>query len=339
MDNMLDIFKGDAFSVISLTDSINNMPFVPGRVGQIIDWNERGVNTLSIALESVDAVLTLVNPSARGGQGESIAKQKRTLRTLSIPHYEVPDAIYADEVQGVRAFGVVDQLQTVKGLVDQRMQEHVSLRLDPTLEYQRLGAVKGIILNGDGSTLYNLFTEFGVSQHAVWAFDLANATPASGAIRTLCAQITREIANTLGGIPYKGIYALCGDAFYDALISSKETRETFLNQQEAAQLRGGSAFQTFVYGDIVFENYRGAVNGTPFIATDEVRIFPVGVPALFKTVYAPADYIETVNTIGLARYAKQFPMKNDKGIEMEVQMNALSYCTRPKVLQVGTRAS
>jgi hypothetical protein len=56
---------------------------------------------------------------------------------------------------------------------------------------------------------------------------------------------------------------------------------------------------------------------------------------LFRTVYAPADYIETVNTIGLPRYAKQYPMPNDKGISLEMQMNALNYCTRPRVLIKG----
>src|SRR5690606_3728733 len=98
-------------------------------------------------------------------------------RTLTIPHYQVDDAVYADEVQGVRAFGSESQVQTVQGMVNSRLAQHVQWRLDPTLEYQRVGALKGIILNGDGSTLYNLFTEFGVSQISEVDFDLDNANP------------------------------------------------------------------------------------------------------------------------------------------------------------------
>jgi hypothetical protein len=71
------------------------------------------------------------------------------------------------------------------------------------------------------------------------------------------------------------------------------------------------------------------------VGTDAVHIFPVGVPGLYRTVYAPADYIETVNTLGLPRYARQWQSANGKRVEMESQMNALSYCTRPKVLMVG----
>ena len=65
-------------------------------------------------------------------------------------------------------------------------------------------------------------------------------------------------------------------------------------------------------------------------------MFPLGVPNLFRTVYAPADYVETVNTLGLPRYAKQWMSQNGKRIEMESQSNALSYCTRPRVLLQGT---
>jgi hypothetical protein len=75
--------------------------------------------------------------------------------------------------------------------------------------------------------------------------------------------------------------------------------------------------------------------GSGFIAQDEARFFPTGVPELFLTRFAPADYTETVNSIGYPRYAKQYPMPNGKGINLEVQMNAISLCTRPEVLRQG----
>jgi hypothetical protein len=305
----------------------------------LINWNEQGVPTTFIMLEEQSGVLTLVNPTPRGGPGVTIAKQKRVARNLNVPHYEVNDAVYAEEVQGVRAFGTESQVQTVYGMVNMRLQQHVQLRLDPTLEYQRIGAVKGTILNGDGSTLYNLFTEFGVSQESEVAFDLTNASPASGAVRRVCTQAVRLVAKNLDGIPYTGVVALCGDTFWDDLIANDEVRKTYLNQAEASQLRGNAAYESLDYGGIYFENYRGSVGGTSFINTDKCHIFPVGVPGLFRTVYAPADYVETVNTIGLPRYARQYPMENGKGVNVDAQMNALSYCTRPKVLIQGKRGA
>jgi hypothetical protein len=332
---MLDVFNTDAFGVVSLTDAINQQPFVPGRAGAVIDWAETGVSTTSIGIENVNGVLSLINPTARGGPGDDISKKKRTLRNLNVPHYQRDDGVMADEVQGVRAFGSENEIQTVMGVVNGRLAEHAR-DFDATLEYQRIGAVKGIILNGDASTLYNLFTEFGVTQQTEKNFDLDTAS--NGAIRTACSAVIRLIAKALGGQPFSGVRAFCSETFWDALIANAEVRASYLSQQEASQLRDGVAYQALNFGGIIFEEYRGGIGteeATPFMTADKAYFFPVGVPGLFRTVYAPADYVETVNTMGLPRYAKQYPMPNDKGVMLEMQMNALSYCTRPRVLVQG----
>jgi hypothetical protein len=337
--SVLDVFNQDAFSVISLTDSVNAVPFVPGRAGQVIPWGEQGIATTTLMIEEIAGELTIVNPTPRGGVGETVAKKKRTARTLRVPHYQIDDAIYADEVQGVRAFGSETQVQTVESLVNSRMAQHVQWRMDPTLEYQRVGAIKGVILNGDGSTLYNLFTEFGVSQEAEVDFDLDNATPASGALREVCDDVDRLVAANLGGIPYSHLHAFCGRTFWENLVAHPQVRDVYLASQNlATALLNPMAYKTIKIGNITFEEYRGATpGGTAFIPDDKVHIFPVGVPGLFRTVYAPADYVETVNTIGLPRYAKQYEMPNGKGVNMELQMNALNYCVRPKTLIKGKR--
>lgn len=340
---MLDVFKGDAFGVLKLTDAINNIPFVPGRAGMLIPWNEEGVPTTTIAIEEISGTLTLVSPTARGGPGSTVGKEKRKIRNLSVPHFQVDDAIYAEEVQGVRAFGQESQLQTVQNVVDARLQSHVLLRLDPTIEYQRIGAVKGVITYADGTTL-DLFSEFGVSQETEVDFDLDNATPASGALRKKCAEVSRLVADNMQMQPYVGLHAFCGNAFFDDLLAHKEVVASYANTDMASVLRAGyvypngqKVYGAFEFGGIVWENYRGKVGATSFVHTDKAHIFPMGSPGLFRTVYAPADYIETVNTNGLPRYAKQYAMPNDKGVHLEVQTNPLSYCTRPKSLILGKR--
>lgn len=339
----LDVFKADAFSVQSLTDAINKIPFVPGRAGQIVGFVEGGVITTSILLEERNGVITIVNPTPRGAPGTTKAKQKRTARTLTIPHYELNDGIYADEVQGIRAFGTESELETVQNKVNGRLAEFTT-DLDVTLEYQRVGAVQGIILNGDGTTLYNLFTEFGVLQDAEVAFDLANASPANGALRKKCASVVRAIASNLDGVPFTGVHAFCGDTFFDELLAHKEVTDSYKNTSMAQVLRegyvlpnGNKVYSVFEFGGIVWENYRGTNGASAMVNADKCHIFPTGVQGLFRTVYAPADYIETVNTMGRPRYAKQVEMRNGKGIDLEVQMNGLSYCTRPKSLIKGKR--
>jgi hypothetical protein len=55
----------------------------------------------------------------------------------------------------------------------------------------------------------------------------------------------------------------------------------------------------------VFEEYRGRVDTADFTDASKAYFFPVGVPGLFRQYNAPADFVETANTIGLPRDAKQ----------------------------------
>ena len=59
------------------------------------------------------------------------------------------------------------QMEGVQSEVNGRM-ARMSRNLDATLEHLRIGAVKGQILDSDGaSVIYDLFTEFGVTQETV----------------------------------------------------------------------------------------------------------------------------------------------------------------------------
>lgn len=337
---MLDVFSQDAFSVISLTDAINKPKFQPGRVGQLGLFRESGVSTTTIMVEERDGVLSLIPPTPRGAPGTTLDKAKRKGIPVAVPHFQVDDAVMAEEVQGVRAFGSETAVEMVMDKVADRMLTHRS-SLEVTKEYARVGAVIGVITYSDSSTL-DIFNLFGVSQDAEIDFDLDNANPADGVLRKKCASVIRAVSKNLDGVPFSGLHALCGDAFFDDLLAHKEVRATFLNNPAAAQLRAayvanGQSYGMFDFGGITWENYRGYVGATDFVNTDKCHIFPTGVPNLFCTYNAPADYMETVNTVGRPFYAKQFPMPNDKGVNLEVQMNSLQLCTRPKALIKGKR--
>jgi hypothetical protein len=220
--------------------------------------------------------------------------------------------------------------------------------LDATLEHLRVGAVKGLILDSDGSSvIYDLFAEFGVTQEAEIDFDLDNAAPASGALRKKCGSVVRKIGDNLGAVPFLGVHALCGDNFFDDLVSQVEVVESYKGTPMAQVLRDGYIYPNsdgqkisaaFEFGGIVWENYRGKVGTLSYIDTDKCHLFPVGAEGLFETYFAPANYVETVNTIGLPKYAKlAIDQKYQKWVDVEAQSNPLPLCTRPKVLMKGRR--
>lgn len=340
MDN---IFDGDAFGVVRMTTAINELKFKPGRIAELGIFDEEPVDTTIVAVEKRGDVLVLVPPTPRGGPGTTVDTDKRDLRNFTVPHFEINGAIKAEEVQNVRAFG--SDSGQLEALVDKiaRREMQFSQSMEATHEYSRIGALKGVITYADSTTL-DLFSEFGVSQESEIDFDLDNASPASGALRKKCAGAVRTMANNLDGTPWSGLArGFCGDDFFDDLLGHPEVRETYKGWTEAQILREGyiestgKSYGAFEFGGIVWENYRGSVGGQAYVHTDKCHIFPMDAPMLFKSFFAPADYEETVNTPGERLYAKQYPMPNGKGRHLDVQMNVLDICSRPKTLLKGKR--
>lgn len=338
---MLDVFNNDAFSVVSLTASINEMDYVPGRAGELAFAGVgNGITTTTAMIESKGGSLSLIQTKERGAPAEQGTTEKRTVRSLAVPHVPLDDYVRADEVQNVRAFGSETELQGVQAVVNQRLGK-MNSRHDLTLENLRLGALKGIITDADGSTIYNLFTEFGVSQEDSVNFAL---TTASTNVREKCHQVIRAMKrNAKLAIPANArVHAFCGDNFFDALVEHDKVKKAYDGYAAAERRLGDSyAHGIFEFGGIFFENYQGTDdNSEVAIGTDEVRFFWSGVPGLYDEVYAPADFMETVNTVGLPRYAKVVPDPSglNRFVQIHTQQNPLPLCLHPKTLMAGTKA-
>lgn len=343
---MLDIFKQDAFSVVSLTDAMREVKYIPSYIGKLGLFQTSSIDTLDIAIEKdKDANVFIVPASPRGAPGATFGRNRRSMRNLRVPHFQVDDAIYADEVQAVRAFGQERAVESLQAKIASRAAE-ASQAFALTEEYHRLKVItEGKLLDKDGSVLFNYFTEMGENAPSEEDFDLDNNNPPKAALREKCDDLWRAMAATLDGLPFTGILALCGDAFFKDLVKHKEVYDLYLGWQGAKTLQASTISATAsvaggIWGELEFANirwvnYRGGQNVG--IDTDKVKFVPYGVPGLFRSVYAPADYMETVNTMGQRLYAKQWEMPNGKGVNLEFQSNVLHYCTRPRVLMSGRR--
>jgi len=63
----LDVFTGDAFSMHSLTSAYNKQAYQPMRLGALKLFQEAGVRTTYVDVESRDGRLSLIQTSERGG--------------------------------------------------------------------------------------------------------------------------------------------------------------------------------------------------------------------------------------------------------------------------------
>lgn len=324
-----DIFNSDAFSLVGLTASIQDVEYVPGRLGQMGIFEESGITTTSVSIEKVGDTLQLVPTAPRGSSGKVYQPEKRTLRNLSTVHLPQRATVLADEILGMRAFGTEDEEQVMSSWIQREYLTKMVRDIEATQEHLRIGAVKGSVMDSDGTTeLLDLFTEFGVSQST------ASWTIASDDIRAEIVLLKRALANKMGGVPFSGLHVFCGATFFDGLIGNSTVEAAYDRWMDGAFLRDdysnqGSNGFTFGGTGVTFEEYRGSVGGVDFIPTAKAYAIPMGVPGLFKTRFAPGDYLETVNTPGLPYYATQERMPHDKGIELEAQSNPLHFCTRP----------
>lgn len=323
----LDIFNDDAFSVTNLTRAMTDLPRVPTRIGELGLFEENGITTTTALIERTSEGLKLVPAMPRGSRGEPVTLKSRELVPVKATHLPQSGSVLADEVQGVRAFGSETELESVQALVNKKLAK-MKRQLDLTIEYQRIGAIKGMVVDSDGTTpLIDVYDTFGMTQTTL-NFALGVATTD---VKAKITALRRAVQTALGGLAYTRVHALCSSSFFDALVGHDKVKAAWELYQQNSFAREEQGL-IFVMNGVTFEEYSGGVGGTDFILGGQAYAFPVGVSGMFTTDYAPADYMETVNTTGLPYYAKQELMRMSKGIEMESQSNPITLCTRPEAV-------
>lgn len=326
----LDIFAGDAFSAVSLTNAINVAP-EGQRSSPFIDslFESEGVTSTSVLIERENDGLALVPDAPRGAPGKPVLGGNRDALSFVTRHLPTRATIYADEVQNVRAFGSATELETVMSLVGKRLLKMRAV-LEQTVRFQRYGAISGQLLDADGTTvLVDLFSRFGMTQQT---HGMALTTDATKVLSKIVeAKRKAEDAVADSGI-IDGYVALCGRGFYDALTGHKATLEAFDRFQDGQFLRSDTRAQGFMFGGVEWREDASKIGGVSFIGNDDAYLIPRGVADLLVTKFAPANYMGTVNTEGLPFYASQELLPHNKGIDLEAQSNPISLCTRPRAI-------
>ncbi|MET3665909.1 major capsid protein [Caulobacter sp. 1776] len=339
---LLDVFKSSLFTSTSLAAKVDRIPYVPQVLAQLGIFEEDGVSTTSMYIERRHHQLALVPAKPRGAPGTPITGPKRDGIQLEIPHLPLTAHITPDELQNVRGFGTPGMLVGVQEKRDEKL-EAMSRNHDLTLEYHRLGAIGGVILDANGDVLIDLYDKFEIDQPDDIELELDDAydpnDPAkAGAIRKQITGATRKIRDALGGVAPKGFVALCGDDYFDKLTNHPEVNRTYLNQTAANDLREGDPIEKVKYGNVTHLNYRGW--GNVAVPTDECRYIPIGVPGLFLTRFAPGPLFSAVNTKGKPKYVvPSIDKTGEKEIELEMQSNPINICTRPDCLFTGKIAA
>lgn len=318
-----DFFAGDAFSMSTLTDSINRIPKLPTKLGSLGLFKPAGLPTTTCWIEQRDQALRLIQTSPRGAPAEQLLGDKRDALKFSVPHISLESTIYAAEIQDRRQFGSETSTETVESAVNDRMQA-LRRNIESTWEWHRCGALKGQVLDADGSVLYDLYDEFAATQPEK---TIALSDPATK-VRTACLDVVRTIEDSLGAASHSGIVAACGEDFFDELIDHADVRDAYARYQDGAALRDDPR-AGFQFAGITFVEYRGSVGDTKFLAADDCYAFPTGTDN-FIARFGPADFLDSVNNNGVPLFAKiAQDAEFQRYARLHVQSNPLFLNTNP----------
>jgi hypothetical protein len=321
----------DAFNLVSLSEALNIIPNNYGLIRTSGLFKNKPVRSRTIMIEKKNNTLNLLQTLPVGSPGQKNKMGFRDVRSFVIPHIPFDDVILPQEYDGLRAFGSENTLETLASIMNDHLQT-MKNKHAITQEYQQMGALKGIVYDADGSTIYNYFHEFTVKQEAV---DFVLGTAGTD-ILGKCTEVARIMEDNLQGETMNGINVLVDATFWDKFIAHAKVSAAYDRWRDGAALREDLR-DSFYFGKLNFKEYRGTAtdfNGVarPFLPSGEGIAYPLGTQNVFKNFICPADFLETVNTLGQPMYAKQEARQFNRGIDIHTQANQLPMCMRPSLI-------
>jgi hypothetical protein len=325
-------FDSGGYSLAEMTQAINILPNLYTRLGQIGLFRFEGVTQRSIVIEQVEGVLSLLPSVPLGAPATVGGREGRSMRSFALPWIPHDDVILPSDIQGIPAIGVSHEADTLVTAMSRKLtlmrRKHAQTR-----EYMEMNALRGIVKDGAGTTLYNYFTEFGLTQISVdFAFGTAG-TNLQGKVR----EVLRAIEDNLLGETMIRAHALVSAEFFDKLISHPKTEEAykFFSATGGQPLREDMR-RNFPFAGILFEEYTGSATlsggaAERFLPANEGVAFPLGTFDTFTTYGGPANLLEAANTVGLPLYARQHLDDKGRWIDLMTEASILPVNKRPRL--------
>jgi len=334
----MNIFKNSAFSAVAMSGYVQKMDTVPQLLGSLGIFDPMPVRTRDIFVDRTEGNITLIPTSPDGAPPEALNKTGRDVVALKTTRLAKKFTLYASELQGIRASGSESELMQVQAEINTRT-VRLNADMELTKEHHRLGALQGVLLDADGTTvIYDYRDLFDEVIPAATNFALGTATTD---VHQKCKDITRSMARSgKGSLAGASVHSIAGDEFYDALTSHPNVEKFYLNQAAARDLQAeqGKIFESFRLGNITFHNYQGTDdNSTVAVPTASAKFFPIGGRDVFTAAHSPLDTMGLVNTLGQEKYMMMIPdEKRDMFVEGELYSFPLHVCQQPRLLRNGT---
>lgn len=320
------------FTAIDLTSEINRLDNVWGMLQQLGLFPGQGVSTTMVEIAMEDGRLKILAAEERGAPGSQGRIDPEKSIILKVPSFPHDETIKPEDLQDRFVFGSNRQqrrsvqTETAKKLA--RLRQLHAL----TLEYLRMGALKGEIVDGRNRTIYDLFDVFQIQKKVVY-FDFEDDdSDIMGAIEAVLGHMEDH----LRGETMDGARAIVSPEFFLKLRQHPKVEKFFLNWQAATALAGRETGD-FELGGLRFRSYRATATDMTgasrrFVTADKGHAYPTGTTDAHETYFAPAHHVAMANTLGTEIFVSPEILKHGRGVELHSESNPLPVWKAPELL-------
>jgi hypothetical protein len=222
MNAIINPFDAGGYSLAEMTQAINILPNLYTRLGQMGLFRFEGVTQRSVIIEQAEGVLNLLPTVPLGGPATVANRDSRSMRSFTVPWIPHDDAITPQDIQGVRGFGVADAADPLATVMERKL-TRMRAKHAQTREFMEVNALKGIVRDGAGSTLYDYFAEFGLDRQQV---DFTLGTAATN-VQAKVREVLRKVETELKGETMTSVLALVSPEYFDKLISHAKVEAAY----------------------------------------------------------------------------------------------------------------
>ncbi|MDP1628853.1 major capsid protein [Parvibaculum sp.] len=321
-----------AYTARDLTMAIDVLPNLYGRLNQENLFPSEGVRTKLVEVRFRNGYITVLPVADRGGAPSVGKGPDENAVYLEIPHVPHLDYLTPDDIQDMYAFGANPlRLKTPEDALNEKLQA-IRNKHSITREYFRMGALKGVVKDGNGSTLHDLFERFGIVKKTI-DFELDDANTD---VKAKCRELIRFTKRNLKGEVMGKVRMKVDPVFFDMFTGHPNVEKFFLNYVEARSLAVDDVTE-FPFGGLILEEYDATVtlmdgSTEELIAEGYGHAYPTGTMNTFRTFDGPPHSMSMANMPGAEIYISPKLLDHDEGIELKSQSNPLPVVSRPDLI-------
>jgi hypothetical protein len=341
----LDFLRDPRYSVRNVSDAIMKIPNEYSMLSQLGLFPEVGIRTTYVEVETKTGYLNLIPSSQRGAPAPEKKRSDRSTRVLKSFFMQQNDVIKPSDLQNLPAFGQLGSEQFMEAFDDVLAERFMELQRGyrQTHEFHRWGALRGDVLDADGTVLYNCYTEMGESQTSI---DFKFGTTSSDTVLAASKESRRFMEqNLLGETMTRQLY-LCSSEFFDDVTTHPAHAKIYENNPvgKPNPLLEDLGVTYFQHGTATYIEHNGQASfldadGTTvtrrFIPANECIIVPLGTQQTFRSYFTPGEMLDAVNMPGQSMYVSLKELDHGAGVEIHTESAPLFLVQKPRLVLRG----